>query len=73
MEAGAQQGAGDLRAREDTHLTTLGPAGTVLGRQTADGRWTAQVVATRQDLTNISDACDATEQILWTDLCEGNF
>ena len=38
MEAGAQQGAGDLRAREDTHLTTLGPAGTVLGRQTANGQ-----------------------------------
>ena len=37
---GAQQGAGDLRAREDTHLTTLGPAGTVHGRQ-MDARWTA--------------------------------
>ena len=36
---GAQQGAGDLRAREDTHLTTLGPAGTVHGLQ-MDGRWT---------------------------------
>lgn len=76
---GAQQGAGDLRAREDTHLTALGPAGTVHGRQ-IDGRWTTDGRhrwwglhgATRQDVTNICDS-DATEQILWTDLCEGNF